>query len=93
MATAVQRDQFLRIGRQIMNRINSTASARAEVENAIQIGSQIMKLLPPSTLEWRLKEWLLLGSFLMNDRCLRLISMLFSIESSLLYIILHFILI
>ena len=68
MATAVQRDQFFYIGRQIVSRINSSDSAVRELNILLSAGTKITDLLPPETLRWRLNEWLQLGAFLMNDR-------------------------
>ena len=68
MLTAVERNQFFRIGQQISDRINSTESAIEEITKMVEGGGSIMDLLPPDTLNFRLKEWLLLGTFLMNDK-------------------------
>lgn len=68
MLTAVQREQFLRIGRQIVARINSTESAVEVMNSLIKSGSRITELLPPATLSWRLRKWLMNGAFLMNTR-------------------------
>ena len=82
MATAVQRDQFLYIGRQIVSRINSSDSAVRELNILLSAGTKITDLLPPETLRWRLNEWLQLGAFLMNDRCNPTVSSLLSLIHS-----------
>lgn len=68
LATAVQGDQFVRIGQKIADRINSTESAIQELNELAASSSLITDLLPPATLNWRLKEWLLLGNFLMEGK-------------------------
>mmetsp|Transcript_30700 Transcript_30700/g.42027 ORF Transcript_30700/g.42027 Transcript_30700/m.42027 type:complete len:213 (+) Transcript_30700:254-892(+) len=49
----------------MINRINSTNTASDEISGLF---SRASEQLPADTLQWRLKEWLLLGTFLMNDR-------------------------
>ena len=68
MATVVQPEQFISVGQVIAARINSTDAAIKEMNELLSTGSKLADLMPPQTLRWRLNEWLLLGSFLMNDR-------------------------
>jgi hypothetical protein len=72
MATVVQPEQFISVGQVIAARINSTDAAIKEMNELLATGSKLVDLMPPETLKWRLNEWLLLGSFLMNDRSGRL---------------------
>ena len=68
MATAVERNQFLRIGRQIADRINTTEDAVREISNLVEAGSSVTELLSPETLNFRLKEWLLIGNSLTSAK-------------------------
>lgn len=68
LATVVEREQFVRIGRQIVDKINSTESAVAEMNKLLASGNLITELLPPETLDWRLKQWLGVGAFVMKNK-------------------------
>ena len=75
---ALQPQQVLNIGRRMISRINSSNTAVDEVSVLLQSFSRASEQLPADTLQWRLKEWLLLGTFLMNEH---LICSLFAIRT------------
>lgn len=68
MAVAVEPRQITEIGQQIVNRINSTEDALRELQTLTDSASTILDILPQGTLDWRLREWLGKGVFLMEDR-------------------------
>ena len=68
MGTAVDFDQFRRVGKSIMERINSTQAAVTVMNEMLGAAVSITKLLPPETLEWRINKWFNDGNFLMKDR-------------------------
>ena len=68
LATAVEFDQFQRIGKEIMNKINSTESAVIELNKLMDSSKMITETLPPETLNWRISKWLTTGNYVMNDK-------------------------
>ena len=68
LATAVEVEQFQRLGKPIMDRINSTESALLELNNMFAMSKLITDMLPPETLNWRLSKWLATGSSLMSEK-------------------------
>lgn len=68
LATAVEPTQFQRIGRSIVDRINSTESAIYELTNLIESGTTLTNLLPPETLRHRLSKWLQSGTKILQNR-------------------------
>lgn len=68
LATAVEFDQFQRIGRKIIDRINSTETAIIEMNLLFESSKTITERLPPETLDWRISKWLSTGSYLMNSK-------------------------
>jgi len=68
LATAVEVEQFQRLGKPIMDRINSTESALLELNNMFAMSKLITDILPPETLNWRLSKWLATGSSLMSEK-------------------------
>ena len=68
LSTAVDGDQFQRIGRKMMSTINSTDSAVKLLNNMFDSAKEITTLLSPKTLNWRLSKWLGEGSFIMEKK-------------------------
>lgn len=68
MTLAVEPSQITEIGQQIVNRINSTDDALRELQTLTDSAGTILDILPQDTLDWRLREWLGKGIFLMEDR-------------------------
>ena len=68
LATAVEMKQVQRITNMIASRINSTESAFKELNNLLEVGLRVVALLPPATLQHRLKLWLNYGSGIMRER-------------------------
>jgi len=68
LATAVEGEQFQRIGKSIVEKINSTESAIRELNILFDSSKIVTDLLPPSTLQWRLERYLLRGNYLMDGR-------------------------
>lgn len=68
MTLAVEPSQITEIGQQIVNRINSTEDALRELQALTDSAGTILDILPQDTLDWRLREWLGKGVFLMEDR-------------------------
>ena len=74
LATAVEFDQFQRIGKEIMNKINSTESAVTELNKLLDSSKMITETLPPETLSWRISKWLTTGNYVMNDKFNKIIA-------------------
>jgi pimeloyl-ACP methyl ester carboxylesterase len=69
MLTAIQPQQIVRVGDQIMKRINgSTERAIDEARALLASGELITTLLPPDTLRHRLDQWLGVGAYVMRDK-------------------------
>lgn len=68
LVTAVEMEQFQRIGQPIMDRINSTETALLELNNMFALSKLITEKLPPETLNWRLSKWLGTGASLMSTK-------------------------
>jgi len=71
LATAAQPSRLVKIGQRISERIwtrvNSTDSAAREVGVMLRAASRATEQLS-NAFDWRVQQWLLTGSFLMNDR-------------------------
>lgn len=61
-------EQFQNIGKSIIDRINTTEDAIRELNLLFSASQKITELLPPATLEWRLRKWLGNGNYLMEKR-------------------------
>ena len=68
LSTAVDGDQFQRVGRKIMSSINSTDSAVKLLNNMFDSAKEVTTLLSPKTLNWRVSKWLGEGSFIMEKK-------------------------
>ena len=68
LATAVDFNQFQRIGRKIAGTINSTESAMTLVNTMFDSAKNILDLLPGETLNWRISNWFGTGNYLMAER-------------------------
>ena len=71
LATAAQPARLVKIGQRIserfLTRVNSTDSAAREVGVMLRAASRATEQLS-NAFDWRVQQWLLTGSFLMNDR-------------------------
>ena len=68
LATAVQPQQVINIGRDISSRIDSVDSALSQLNGMWKSVQSIIEVLPPQTLQFRVRNLLGVGSFLMRDR-------------------------
>jgi len=68
MGTAVDANQFQRIGRRIVASINSTESAVRLLNGMLDSAKNLTTLLSPETLTWRVSRWLGEGSFVLEDQ-------------------------
>ena len=69
--TVVQPEQFTRIGRRIMDRINSASTNEeriAELNGLFKLSQDFLSIMTPETVEWRLTRWLQNGNALMRSR-------------------------
>ena len=68
LSTAVDPDQFQRVGRKIISSINGTDSAVKLLNNMFDSAKELTALLSPKTLNWRVSKWLGEGSFIMENK-------------------------
>jgi pimeloyl-ACP methyl ester carboxylesterase len=68
LATVVQPDQFTRIGRVIVDQIQASDDPIKELNGLFNMSQEVVRLLAPETLEWRLTRWLKNGNLIMKDR-------------------------
>ena len=66
--TVVEPYQIQFIGNQIIQRINTTEDAIREIGEMLNAPNVLATLLPPSTLQWRLSQWLQVGCNIMEDK-------------------------
>ena len=68
LLTAVEIDQFTRIGQSIVSQINSTETAVQVFNSLLDSANNVTTLLAPDTLNWRLTKWLAKGNFYLDNR-------------------------
>jgi len=68
LLTAVEIDQFQRIGQSIISQINSTDTAVQVLNTLLDSANSITTTLAPDTLNWRLTRWLGKGNFYLDNR-------------------------
>jgi len=66
--TGVTPDQFVRIGQQMVERVQSSESPQQELTSLLGDMLKLTEFLPPETLQWRLEQWLKVGSFVIKDK-------------------------
>jgi pimeloyl-ACP methyl ester carboxylesterase len=67
LLTAVEIDQFTRIGQSIVSQINSTETAIQVFNNLLDSANSVTTSLAPDTLNWRLTKWLGKGNFYLDN--------------------------
>lgn len=69
--TVVQPEQFTRIGKSIIDRINSAPTNQQRIEELnglFKLSQDFLSIMTPETVEWRLTRWLQNGNVLMRSR-------------------------